>query len=51
LAQRHASFFQKKRKEIRTSLIHTISKGKKYSNKIIALFVQLKMATAELALL
>jgi len=44
-------FFSKKRKEIRTSLIHTISKGKKYSNKIIALFVQLKMATAELALL
>ena len=44
-------FFSKKEKEIRTSLIHTISKGKKYSNKIIALFVQLKMATAELALL
>jgi len=49
LAQRHASFFQKK-KEIRTSLIELLfRKEKKYINKIIALFVQLEMATADLA--
>jgi len=39
-----------KKKEIRTSLIELLfRKEKKYINKIIALFVQLEMATADLA--
>jgi len=48
-----AYIFFSKEKEIRTSLIELLfqNEKQKYSNKIIALFVQLKMATAVLALL
>ena len=45
-----ACIFFSKKKEIRTSLIELLfRKEKKYINKIIALFVQLEMATADLA--